>query len=242
MFQRAQQGLSHLSVAITTWVLRQEGLKVAMMCASLLTCLLASMSAFLSMCSICTNSVCARACVRLKLRKTRADGKVDKPEQGEKQQRVWQWRQETLGLFRFAHGKVKDGCGIWATPEASFPPFFPILLSLYMGFVLFLTRHWLNTMEAFISPCLKCWKRKSESRLLHWEVWVCSVMICCRVGFYSKNATQSLDNYAYWCAKEVMWITMNDWNGVYFDNARLVSFKSKCHVSNNDLYHNKQNK
>lgn len=40
------------------------------------------------MCSICTNSVCARACVRLKLRKTRADGKVDKPEQGEKQQRV----------------------------------------------------------------------------------------------------------------------------------------------------------
>lgn len=48
MFRQAQQSLSHLSVAITTWVLRQEGLKVAMMCASLLTCRLASMSAFLS--------------------------------------------------------------------------------------------------------------------------------------------------------------------------------------------------
>lgn len=76
---------------------------------------------------------------------------MDEPGQGERQHRVWQWRQETLGLFWFAHGKVKDGCGIWATPEASFPPFFPILLSLSTGFVLFLTLHWLNTMKAFIS-------------------------------------------------------------------------------------------
>lgn len=78
-------------------------------------------------------------------------------------------KDETLDMFWFGHERPKDSGGIWMAPEAPFPPFFPPF-SLSVRLLFHTSRIKYNqSFHIFLPPSVRCWKRETETRLLHWD-------------------------------------------------------------------------